>query len=751
MASGQSHMNAISGGVRLSLLHEGDTCQKAVQADRAAVLIETSTYYGALREALLKARHHVIICGWDVDGRMRLVGPECRTDDGAPETLRDFLVHLVDQRPDLTIDVLLWDFTTLYAFDREAFPSVNLGWMTPSRLRLALDSDVPAEASHHQKIVVIDDRVAFCGGIDLAVRRWDTAEHACEDPRRVDPGGVAYEPFHDVQMVVDGEAARALGDVAADRWLACSTSIGEPLRTPAAPAGPDEDPWPTSIDPQFRQAVVGISRTLPPGERRAGVREVQRLFYRSIACAKRFIYIENQYLTVLGIADALVERLKAEPELEVLIVVPKANDGLVERHTMGVGRTFFLRRIQEMGVGDRVAVLTPVVPGKEASIHVRIHSKVMIVDDTMVRVGSANINNRSMGVDTECDLTVEATRPEHRQAIAGLRNRLIAEHQDCSEAQAAEALEQPGSKIAAVRALARGERCLQTVEIEQESLLLSPEELDSLLFFADPKRPLTIDGLMAEEAAAEQAGDAAAANWGRLWVLARRYGWGVLLIGAAFGLAVAWKYTPLAALTDAATAEAWLTATAESPWGAVAVLAAFIGLGLLVFPVTVLIAATAVVFGPWLGFAYALVGSLASAALGYGGGTLIGHRLLRTAGGSMARRVSRALGRHGILTVITLRLIPIAPFTLINLLAGASHVSFRDFMLGTVVGMTPGIAVMAAVGSSLFDLWRSPDSETIAWFFGICAIAALWTLAIHRFLSRRARVVPGRRRGFHRA
>jgi phosphatidylserine/phosphatidylglycerophosphate/cardiolipin synthase-like enzyme/uncharacterized membrane protein YdjX (TVP38/TMEM64 family) len=742
-------MKAIPGEPTIRLLREGDTCVQVVKADRAAVLVEASVYYGALRQALLNARHHAVICGWDVDGRMRLVGPAGRAEDGAPETLREFLAYLVERRPELTVDVLLWNFTSLYTFDREAFPSINLGWLTPSSIRLTLDSEVPAEASHHQKIVVIDDRIAFCGGIDLAIRRWDTAEHLSRDARRVDPAGAGYGPFHDVQMLVDGAAARALGDVAEERWLRCRTSIGEPLRTPvridgySVDAPSTDDPWPASVTPHFRDATVGVARTLAAQEGHSEVREVERLYHRSIAAARRFIYIENQYLTALPIADALADRLTEVPELEALIVVPKANDGFVERHTMGIGRRRFLRRLEKRGVAGRVAVVTPVVPDADGSDgsggrHVRVHSKLMIVDDRLLRVGSANLNNRSMGLDTECDLAIEADSAEQRTMIAGIRNRLLAEHQACTEVDVAQALAGPGPRLAAVLALARSGRRLEPLDIAAEPpLLADPQDLKPLLILADPNRPLTIDGLMPEEAAVAASGSRAL--WPRLRLWAKRYYAAVAMLATASVLAVAWHATPLAALADVSTVERWLTAFAQAPWGLPAALAAFVGLALLVFPVTVLIVATAAVFGPLLGFACALAGSLGSAALGYGGGMRIGHRFLRNAGGPMARRVGEALGRHGILTVIVLRLIPVAPFTMINLLAGASHISFRDFMVGTVIGMTPGVAVTAVVGSSLADLWRSPDGKSIAWFAFVCVLAAAWTLAVHRFVSRRAR------------
>src|SRR5690606_32834780 len=105
--------------------------------------IDAAAYFAALREALLRARHRIVICGWDIDGRVRLVGPDGAAHDGAPEGLREFLCHLVQRRPELRIDVVLWDFTTLYAFDREAFPVINLGWLTPEAINLTLDGSLP--------------------------------------------------------------------------------------------------------------------------------------------------------------------------------------------------------------------------------------------------------------------------------------------------------------------------------------------------------------------------------------------------------------------------------------------------------------------------------------------------------------------------------------------------------------------------------------------------------------------------------
>src|SRR3546814_16742490 len=100
----------------------------------------------------------------------------------------------------------------LYALEREPLPAIRLDWATPAQISVCLDDVLPIGAAHHQKVVVVDDALAFCGGLDLTIRRWDTSDHALHNPERKDPRGESYRPFHDVQMMVDGEAALALGE-----------------------------------------------------------------------------------------------------------------------------------------------------------------------------------------------------------------------------------------------------------------------------------------------------------------------------------------------------------------------------------------------------------------------------------------------------------------------------------------------------------------------------------------------------------
>ncbi len=280
---------------------------------------------------------------------------------------------------------------------------------TSGRLRFCFDATLPLGSAQHQKIVVIDRSVAFSGGLDLTIRRWDTSEHAVQHPLRVDPDGKPYPPFHDVQCMVDGEAAMALAEVAAERWRAAGCT-GEDTGPVAG------ERWPASVPIQFRDIPAGIARTCIGTADCPAVNEVTRLFEASINTANRFIYIENQFTSTTEIAHLLTQRMRDVPSLRVLIVTPRAHSSWFESQAMQGGRGGFIDQFASAGVMDRVRFLYPSTQDADSAAAVMVHSKVMIVDDQLLRVGSANLNNRSMGADTECDLIFEATSEQHRNS-----------------------------------------------------------------------------------------------------------------------------------------------------------------------------------------------------------------------------------------------------------------------------------------------------------------------------------------------
>lgn len=168
------------------------------------------------------------------------------------------------------------------------------------------------------------------------------------------------------------------------------------------------------------------------------------------------------------------------------------------------------------------------------------------------------------------------------------------------------------------------------------------------------------------------------------------------------------------------------------------VVAAFVVLGLVLVPVMLLIAATGLVFGPLLGPLYALAGCIASASTGFAIGRWMGARRVERLGGHRVTRITRALRRNGTLAVFLLRKVP-APFTLTNIVVGASTVRYQDFILGTVLGMAAIIVALAGFGYQLTELWRHPSPRTLAMAILLVSVPLTLAWLINRAV-RRARV-----------
>lgn len=467
----------------MRLLQPGRNCWRIATADRAAFLVDGEAYFCAIRKSFLGARHSIFIVGWDVDSRL----PVCRGDDSLPPRLGAFLTKLVEERPELDVYVLGWDYAPVYVFEREAFPRIKFGTLTPDRVHFALDDSHPPGASHHQKIVVVDDRIAFAGGLDLCDVRWDTPDHRVDDPRRVDLSGKIYRPHHDVQMAVGGPAAAALGEVARERWRVATGHDAKPLHAAEA-----DDAWALPVD--VEHVEVAIARTMPSwGARTEEVRECERLWLDAIRTAERSIFVENPYFTSTSAAQAIAERLREPEGPEVVIVMPQESCGWMEDFTMGVLRDRVLCTIYEADVHDRLCIVSPYVPGASASdppVSLNLHSKVCIVDDELLRIGSCNLTNRSMALDSECDLAFEADSQEAKVAIVGFRNRLLAEHLAVQPETVQAAVEATGSITGAVTQLRAGARTLVPYQP------CTSELADSILpdgTIIDPSQPLTME------------------------------------------------------------------------------------------------------------------------------------------------------------------------------------------------------------------------------------------------------------------
>src|SRR5437870_447297 len=440
-----------------SLLRPGYNCWAVSRADRVALIVDAADYFKAFYEAALRARNSITILGWDFNSQTRLHFDPVEPN-GPPALLGEFLNYLVQRRHSLHVHVLNWDYPMVFGADREFPPLYGFGWTPARRVHLRYDDTHPVAGCQHQKIVVIDDTVAFIGGIDFTVRRWDTPEHAAEDPRRV-AHGKPYPPFHDLMVALDGEAARQLASLTRERWLAAT---GQKMKPVTFRGISDNDPWPAGFPPDLQGVEVGIARTAPPRAEQPAVREVEKLYIDMIAAARGTLYIENQYFTAPRLAAALEKRL-AEPEgPEVVLVLRLLSHGWLEEHTMHVLRTRLIERLRKADRFGRFHVYYPHVPGLAERCCLDVHSKLMVVDDRIVRVGSSNLCNRSLGLDTEADIAIEARgRPQVANVIRRFREHLLAEHLGVPAEKVRMEIDRTGSLQGAIKTLAHDGRSLR--------------------------------------------------------------------------------------------------------------------------------------------------------------------------------------------------------------------------------------------------------------------------------------------------
>jgi uncharacterized membrane protein YdjX (TVP38/TMEM64 family) len=174
------------------------------------------------------------------------------------------------------------------------------------------------------------------------------------------------------------------------------------------------------------------------------------------------------------------------------------------------------------------------------------------------------------------------------------------------------------------------------------------------------------------------------------------------------GLTLAWYYSPLADYARPGVVQSVLADFRASGWGPIIALGAFLVGGLIAFPVTILIAATVATFGPWFGLLYAASGAMASATVVYGIGAWLGRDSLRNFLGTRLDQVRKRIVRQGVVAIAAVRLVPVAPFTVVNLVAGASGVGFREYVAGTLLGLAPGLFAMAVFGAQIMRTLSSP-------------------------------------------
>ena len=703
----------------VSLFEPGRNCMTVVKVKRMASLVDAESYFRAFRAACLGATSSILILGWDFNTRTCLDFDKCEDGGGTPPPLLgDFLNFLVRRRRGLHIHILNWDYPMVFSGSRELRPIYGLGWTPHRRVHLRYDNTHPAGGSQHQKVVVVDDALAFCGGIDLTARRWDSCSHKAEDERRAWEG-TPYPPFHDVMTMVDGEAAEALGEVARARWLnATGRRIPAPHRQAAA------DLWPRDVSPHMTEVIAAVARTSPETQPSGGIREVEALYLDMIAAAKDIIFLENQYFTSDRLGEALVKRLAEENPPEIVVVTRLLSHGWLEENTMEVLRTRLVKKLRAVDRKKRFEIYAPHVKGLKEGTCVDVHSKVCTIDDQWMRIGSANFANRSMGLDTECDVAFEAGgNRAHQAAIADFRDGLISEHLGVPLEQWRETLQASGSYHAAIGALRNEERTLKPLDHLPE---LS-EAAMAVVSVADPERPVSIDLLMTQFSSDDAAP-------------ARRRGpqWGKI---AAFGLVVlalfaAWRFTPLAEFITVDRTREWARAAGDLWWTPPALVLAYAASAFVMFPRPLLTIFGVVALGPWLGFAVAMMGAAAAGLSVYYAGRAMNRDTVRRIAGSGLNRMTKLLRRHGLSASFACSIAPVAPFIAVGMVAGAMRVKLWHYLAGMLAGMLPGAAATTLFADQLAAALDDP-SRINWWVVGaIVLVFVALTIGARRWLQR---------------
>ncbi|MDA8389607.1 MAG: VTT domain-containing protein [Gammaproteobacteria bacterium] len=688
-----------------TILQPGRNCWHLVPADGVAFAIDAVNYFGPLAEAIGNAEQSVIALGWDMDSRMRFGGCDWRDDE---RRLAAFLQATLEHRPPLHIYLLSWDFALIFALEREPLlPTAKGRWGTHRRLRFALDGSHPLAASHHQKIVVVDDQFAFVGGLDLTIRRFDTRQHRPHDPCRTDPAGHPYGPFHDVQIAVSGKAAAALGRLARQRW---HRATGEIIPPPGATGAH----WPESLAQAVRNIPVAISRTEPAYNGHPEITEIRQLYIDALTAARRYIYIENQYFTAACIGDALRAVLGGADPPEVVIVLPQRTSGWLQEHTMGLLRA---RLVGLLRTADRHNRLRICYPHAEdlGDDYIRVHSKVLILDDRLLSIGSANTNNRSMGLDSECNLTIEADDGPAAGAIRDFKEDLLAEHLHLTRSEVRTRLAADPSLIHLIDSCAGGPRALRPVDDSPVDETDIPET-----WIADPERPVDARDIFPHDVR----------HNARLRLLRN-----AILLAAIASLSALWSHTPLHVWLNISRLVHLLRGATTLAAAPVITLIAFIVGGAAFFPITLLIIATAIAFPPPQSLLYAFLGCLASTSVNYAAGRLLHERYVARLGGRHWQRLRERLKNRGLMTMITMGLVPIAPFTLVTVGAGSLRVRYRNVLIGAGIGVAPGILTISLFTGTLTRALARPEPAEIAILVLLAAVIVSFILWIRRWLA----------------
>ena len=387
---------------------------KKTTSEQWDVIWEAGPYYERVVQALEKAHSYAIFVGWQIDSRLMLT-------TGPRESFKRLLVRLCTEKPDFHVYFLMWDYAMFYVFERELMQE----WVwdhVHDRIHFVFDNRHPYLGAHHEKLVLIDGETAFVGGVDICDDRWDTPQHLYYDSRRsLKHDQEEHHPYHDMSVAIHGEGAADLVEYVKARWSALS-SVPFPTRPRVALA-----------EGHGKHKIL-ISRTRASVEMRRPliVRETEFLMRDLVRSTQYELVIEQQYYWSEFMNNELIALMRSRQGvgLRIFLIVPAGYNGSSAFRMMGTVQTRLLGQLMKVAqeTGTNLVVGCPYARSKDGTADrpIYIHSKLMIVDDRYMAVGSANFNNRGFRLDTELTLTLLGNSEAEQENIKDLARRVVA-------------------------------------------------------------------------------------------------------------------------------------------------------------------------------------------------------------------------------------------------------------------------------------------------------------------------------------
>lgn len=670
--------------------HWQNPCSTQKQADKVKFLIDGENYFKHFMAAAKLARESIFILGWDFH-KDALLQP----DKSDSLTLGVFLEDLVEQCHTLEIFILIWDFSWFCAKDRDLDPILPLGWPQHPRIHFHYANYHPEFASIHEKIVCIDRRLAITGSMDLTAHRWDLRNHPFECPERVLPDGRFYDPQHEVSVMITGPLVTALWELCKQRWVDNVSAVS----LPEDPL-PQTEPWPDCSSIDISAIDCMVCRTQPQYQEQTEIQEIRKRLLELIGHANHRIYIENQYFTDETIADALIARLAEREGPEIILLLPGSTVGPFENEAIIKQQTALIERLKRNDPFERLLVRVAVTRSGTQTKKIFIHSKLMIVDDTYLHLGSSNLNKRSMVLDTECDLSFVATTESHRNALRTLLHTLLDEHIQLpagllSDEIAPDISVQP----MIVNAQEKGNRWLAEYALNRKP--------DSISQFAaavgDPCGKIKGGTLVQTLLGVSTTSDKRNGTYSSKILGLLPY------IGSLIAVvAIGYFWEELFPVdTENMHQHAALMSGYEWHIKVFLTTLAFIALASLCCPVNLLLLFVSALFSPLWALCINFIGIAGSLMLTYP----IGVYVKKYFGAALTEHFSKPLierlRKGSVIEIALLRMLPVAPFCFVNISAGYFSIPVARYIQGSLLGMLPVLLLITFFGAGLTALLQS--------------------------------------------